>query len=566
MDFKLELAKALHAKVPQLSIDEALSFIEVPPSRELGDYAFPCFKLSPLLKKSPQQIAQELSGMKLPKNFRSVQASGPYLNFFVEQGSLAESTLPQILKQGKKFGQNKELKGKKVMVEFCSPNSNKPLHLGHLRNIALGESYSRLLEAQGAKVVRANLVNDRGVHICKSMLACEKWFGGKINAKEKGDHMVGKFYVEFSKRAAQNPLLEQEAQQMLQEWEKGNAKVRKLWKTLCDCCLKGFKQTYKELGISFDQYYFESDYYTKGKEIVQQGLKKGLFEKLDDGAIVVKLEAHGLPDKVLIRADGTSIYITQDLYLALKKFKDYQLTESVYVVAHEQDVHFQQLFKILELLGYKWASNCFHLSYGMVNLPEGRMKSREGTVVDADDLLQEVRSLAREELVKRYASLSKSELQKRENAIALGAINFYLLRVDAKQDMTFNPKESISFEGETGPYLQYTVARAKSILRKAKGKSKPKFDALSHEKEQAVLSLLARFPEIVQDSRKSLSMHKLCNYLLELASAFNSFYHAVPVLEAEKSERSARIALVQATVYVLENGLQLLRVPVLEKM
>ncbi|MFH0714385.1 MAG: arginine--tRNA ligase [Candidatus Diapherotrites archaeon] len=566
MDFKLELAKALHARVKDLTVEEIELLIEIPPSRELGDYVFPCFKLAEIFKKSPAQIALDLSAMKLPSDFRSVQASGPYLNFFVLQESLAQSALPVILKQKGKYGKGSELKGQKVMVEFCSPNSNKPLHVGHLRNLALGESYSRLLETLGAKVVRANLVNDRGVHICKSMLACQKWFKGRMPKNAKGDHVVGDYYVEFSKRAAENPELEAEAQKMLQEWEKGNPKVRKLWKELCDSCLKGFKQTFKELEIEFDKYYFESDYYKKGKEIVQEGFRKGLFKKLEDGAIAAELEAHGLPDKVLIRADGTSIYMTQDLYLAVQKFKDFKLDESAYVVGSEQILHFKQLFKILELLGYKWASKLFHLSYGMVFLPEGRMKSREGTVVDADDLLKEVRSLAREELVKRYSSLSSKELERRERAIALGALNFFLLRVDAKQDMTFNPKESISFEGETGPYLQYSYARAKSILRKSKGKGKPKWEALQHEKEQALLALLATYPQILLDCRKSLSLHKLCNFLLELASAFNSFYHEVPVLKASTEQRAARLALVQATAQVLENGLTVLHVPVLEQM
>jgi len=573
-DFKKGLAQALEKAVPELRLEEAERLLECPPDKSMGDFALPCFKLAGILKKPPAVIAQELQArIKLPSGFESAKVSGPYLNFFLEQASLAQSSFSEALKLKAKFGFSSTGKGKKVMVEFVSPNSNKPLHIGHLRNMFLGESFSRLFETQGFKVIRANLINDRGVHICKSMLAFEKWGKGSTPKKagRKSDHFVGDYYVMFSKKAAENPELEQEALQMLNAWEKGNKEVLKLWETMSDWALEGMQQTYKKCGISFDKYYKESAIYTKGRDIILEGLKKGVFSKDETGAIVADLEPYKLGKKVLLRADGTSIYMTQDLYLAKKKFEDFKgLSESLVVTANEQDLHFRQLLKILELLGLDFASRFRHISYGYIGLPSGRMKSREGTVVDADDLIAELESLSQAELVKRYPEILQKELAKRKEAIALAALKFHLLKVEAQKDFVFNPAESISFEGETGPYVLYSIARAKSILRKAQKSllsGKPDFALLKLESEKELASIVSKFPETLQQSLKNYSPHVLCHYSLKLAAAFNSYYHETPVLNAESPQASkARIALVKSVGQVLENCLETLGIECLDEM
>src|SRR3989344_881795 len=363
-----------------------------------------------------------------------VAPNGPYINFYLNKKNLSTSVLHKIQQQKENYGQQSF--GEKIMIEFSSPNTNKPLHLGHVRNISLGDSISRILSFLGNDVIKGCLVNDRGIHICKSMLAYKKW-GHNKNPDKKSDFFVGDFYVLFAKKATEHPELEQEAQEMLRLWEKGDKEVVALWKKMNEWVYAGFEETYAKLAVSFDKYYYESAIYLFGKEIAQEGLKKEIFFD-KDGAIVAPLQEFGLPDKVLVRSDGTTIYITQDLYLALKKFEDYKLNRSIYVVGSEQNLHFQQLFAILKKLGHKFADGCYHLSYGMVNLPEGKMKSREGTVV----------------------------LQQRGKQVGIAALKFHMLKIDAAKDMVYNPKESISFEGETGPYVQYTHARISSILRK----------------------------------------------------------------------------------------------------
>ncbi|MBU0535472.1 MAG: arginine--tRNA ligase, partial [Nanoarchaeota archaeon] len=446
MDIKKEIVRILKK---QVKIDESL--LEVPPQPELGDYSLPCFSLSKQLKKSPADIAQDLvRKIDLKQPIVKIEVKGSYLNFFVNKQIMAASVLPEISKNKSKFGMTHKKK-ETVMIEFPSPNTNKPLHLGHIRNIVIGDSMANIFKFLGDKVIRANLNNDRGVHICKSMLAYQRWGNGKkpFEVKKKPDHFVGDFYVKFSQEAKDKPDMEEEAKEMLQRWEKKDKKVRELWKLMNAWAYEGFEETYDALGVSFDKYYYESNFYDKGKEIVLKGLKKGLFKKGEGQSVIAELGNHKLPDKVLLREDGTSIYITQDLYLATKKFTDYKLDKSIHVVANEQNTHFMQLFRILGILGYKWAGKNIHLSYGMVYLPNGRMKSREGTFVDADDLIKEMENVAEKEILKRDPKISKAELKKRAEIIGLGALKFYFAKIDAVRDMTYDPEESISFEGET---------------------------------------------------------------------------------------------------------------------
>ena len=550
-----------------LKKEEIENKITIPPSSELGDYAFPCFILAGKMKKNPALIAEELAkkiSKSLPKEIEKVIAVSGYVNFFLNKNILAEETINEILKKKDKFSSRNE--GKKIMIEFASPNTNKPLHLGHLRNMSIGESVSRLLEFQGNKIIRATLNNDRGIHICKSMLAYKLYGKNKTPEKEKikSDHFVGDFYVLFNKKVAENPGLEEQAQEMLRKLEAGDKETRKLLEKMNKWALDGFKETYRLFGIKFDKEYYERNIYDKAKEIVQLGLKKGIFQKKSDGAVVINLDKEGLGEKILLRTDGTSIYITQDLYLAKLKDEEYNLDESIYVVANEQNYHFQVLFSILKKLNFKFTEKLYHLSYGMVNLPEGRMKSREGKVVDADNLIEEMKELAKKELEKRY-KLNKKELEERALKIALASIKYFLLKVDKTKDMLFNPEEAISFEGDTGPYLQYSYARASSILRKAKIKEikSAKFNQLE-DKEIELVKKLNEFSSILNQAYTHLNPNLICNYSLELAHSFNEFYHSCPVIGNENEKQ--RMALVQTFRIIIRNCLNLLNIETLEEM
>ena len=564
-----EIANSLEKVIGQhLKSEQIISLLEVPPQPELGDFAFPCFQLAPTLKKGPKEIAEFLSKeISPPKIIEKIQPTGPYLNFFVKKDWIAGKALSRVLKEKDSFGTSKTGKKSKVMVEYSAPNTNKPLHVGHLRNDSIGMSISLLLEATGNKVTKTNLVNDRGIHISKSMLAYQKW-GKNKKPNKKSDHFVGDFYVLFNKEAKDDQSLNADAQFLLKKWENKDKDTLALWKKMNKWAFDGFKETYKNFGSKFDVWLKESDFFDKARPLIQQGLDSGLFFEDDNGAIVAKLEHHNLPNKVVQRSDGTSIYITNDLALTKHKFEKFKLDQAIWVVGSEQNLYFQQLFQIFEQLGFKWAKQCKHRTYGMVYLPEGKMKSREGTVVDADDLMGEVRTLAEKEIKKRYPKLSKAELEKRAKAISLAAIKFFMLRIDEIKDLYFDPKESISFEGETGPYVQYTYARAKSILRKAgKAGKKPDLSLLQSDSEKQIVTLLYNFPETVEKAASSLKPHKICHFLIELASAFNSFYHSTPVIKAETPELAgARLALVEATALVLKNGLKLLNIQPIEKM
>ena len=546
-----------------------------PPKAEMGDVAFGCFRLSSLYKKSSAEVAQKLaetiseqiSVISKKTMIHRVESAGPYLNFFLYKEKVAQSVLKEVASKKEKYGQLDVDKGQTVMVEYVSPNTNKPLHLGHIRNATLGWSVGKILEKTGYKVVKTSIINDRGIHICKSMLAYQK-FKKKVKTKGvKSDHVVGGYYVLFEKELKENPDLLKEAQEMLRKWEAGDKKVQALWKKMNTWTIKGHNETYKKLKVSFDKEYLESDLYKHGKEIVNEGLKKEVFKK-EEGAVMVDLEKYNFPNKILQRSDGTALYMTQDLYLAEKKFEDYKMDKSIIVVGSEQDLHFKQLFKILELLGHKWAPDCYHLSYGMVFLPEGKMKSREGTVVDADNLIANLAEMAKKELRERHKKITVKELETRAAQIALAAIKYYLAQVDPKSSMHFDPKKSLSFEGRTGPYLQYAIARIGSILRKAGRVDAKKVDynLLTGEKEHSLVMSLIKYPEIIKESAKTYNPSMLAKYLFELAQVFNDYYHEVPVLKADKKVRKVRLQLLVAIKIVLEDGLELLGIEAPDRM
>jgi arginyl-tRNA synthetase len=560
MDNFLKAVVSGLAEATILSEDEISKLIEVPPNPELGDYALPCFKLSSLLKKSPQQIAFELKEkLKIPGI--EVNSNGAYLNFFVDKKQLADNTISLVMEEKDKFGSGKA--GKKVVIEYPSPNTNKPLHLGHVRNMLLGKSVSRLLDFQGNKVIQVCLNNDRGIHICKAMLAY-KLFGNNKEPDKKPDHFVGDFYVLYAKN--ESPELEKQVQEMLVKWEAGDKETLSLWKKMNGWALKGFDETYGKFGIKFDKVYNESDHYKEGKKIVLEAFSKNLLEKDKDGNIVIRLEKYSLPDKVLLRKDGTSIYITQDINLAKLKYEDFKQDISVYVVGSEQNLHFRQLFKILELLSIK-AGQCHHLSYGMIYLPEGRMKSREGKVVDADNLVADIIGLAKEELRKRHV-LSEEELNKRAEQIGKGAINFFILKYDTPKDFVFNPKESIALEGETGPYVQYTHARICSIFKKYNEKlpASADFGLLKEKEEQQLVGMLSKFPEAAKEAAESYKPMIVARYLLDLCQLFNNYYHQFQVLNAAADLRDSRLMLLQAVKQVISKGLWLLSIEAPEEM
>jgi len=560
------LQKALKEENVKISKEEIEKLIEIPPSIEMGDYAFPCFFLASKLKQDPKEIALQIrENLGNPsKEFQDIQTQEAYINFFVNRKNLAENLIKEILFEKENYRKTKSIKQIRTMVEFPSPNTNKPLHLGHLRNMSIGESVSRILESQGEKVLRANLNNDRGIHICKSMLAYKKYGKNKKPTKKiKSDKFVGDFYVMFNKKAKKNPKLELESHELLRKWEQGDDETVKLWKKMNIWALKGFEKTYEKFGIKFDKEYFESEMFEKGKEIIYQGVKDKIFKKnSSDESVIINLEKEKLGKKFLIRPDGTTLYITQDIYLAMQKNKKFKLNKSIYVVANEQEYHFKVLFAILKKLGFN-SESLIHLSYGMVNLPEGKMKSREGTIVDADELIEKVQNLVKKELNSREKILKK-ELELRSLKIALSSIKYFLLKIDAKKNMLFNPKDSINFEGDTGAYLLYSYARASSILRKIKVKQK-EFEIKELEKiEWELVKKISQFKEVVLNSYKNLNPSLIANYSYQLSQIFNEFYHVCPVINSK--QESFRIGLVKAFRQVLKNSLDLLGIETLEKM
>lgn len=562
-----KLARARDVELPGI---ESI-IVETPPKAEMGDIGFPMFGFSKLFKLAPAMIANELVLLLKEESGESVKAVGPYLNVFLPR----EVLLKRAVEAGPQYGQNDSMAGTKIMIEFSSPNTNKPLHLGHLRNDVLGESVSRILRANSADVQKINLVNDRGVHICKSMLSYMKYGEGRTPESEniKSDHFVGEYYVLFNRLKEENPRAEEEAQNLLLKWEEGDAEILELWKRMNEWAIEGIKKTYERTNVSFDRYYFESQIYQTGKEEVLKGLEKRAFFRAEDGSVRIDLAPIGLDEKVLLRKDGTSIYMTQDIGLAIHRHNDWPFDRLIYVVANEQQYHFKVLFFILASLGYEWARNLYHLSYGLVNLPEGRMKTREGTVVDADTLLDSLRDEALEEMRKKGREESAGDVEAIAEKVALGAVHYYLIQATPGKDMIFNPADSLSFTGNTGPYIQYMGARISSMLRKhsagegnAKG-GQVKPELLLEDSDWELASLILQYPGVVELAGRDYNPALIAGHIYELANAFSRYYHDKPILSCPEQDLArTRLALAESVLKVLKNGMELLCIPFLEAM
>lgn len=570
------------------SVENLIQWQETRPEFE-GDLTLVVFPFLKVIKKSPEQLGQEFGQLFLDhapsvlafnvvKGFLNLTIASEEFVHALQQ--LSFSDLPKT--------------GKKVVVEYCSPNTNKPLHLGHVRNNLLGFSVANLHQSIGSDVVKVQVINDRGIHICKSMLAWQKFGNGETpeSAGMKGDHLVGKFYVaydqEFKRQVkellekgltqeeaeANAPIL-LEAREMLQKWEQGDVEVMDLWKTMNEWVFKGFEATNQRMGVSFDKNYYESQTYLLGKKFVDFGLEKGVFYRKDDGSVWIDLTADGLDEKLVLRKDGTSVYITQDIGTALERFEDFHMDSMIYTVGNEQDYHFKVLFKILEKLGFEWAKNCFHLSYGMIELPTGKMKSREGTVVDADDLMQEMFEVAKERTSElgKIDGLSEKESHDLFEMIGLGGLKYFLLKVDPKKKMIFNPEESIDTQGNTATFIQYVHARIKSILRKADQEglttlyAGEKLDLESSEKE--LVKKLNQFASVRMEAATQNNPGHLCNYVYDLAKTYNKFYTECPIFKQPSPDPQTvvfRLWLNQKTADCLKYATGLLGIGVPEKM
>ena len=639
MDFIIEAAVKAVKNLYQTELNAA--DVNLQPTRKEfeGQITIVTFPFTKFSRKSPEQTgaeigeflkneAKEIAGFNVIKGFLNISlADGYWLDQFYNGILPGDFAVPKP-------------NGKKVMVEYSSPNTNKPLHLGHVRNNLLGFSVAEILKADGYEVIKSNLVNDRGIHICKSMLAWQKFGNGETpeSTGEKGDHLVGKYYVLFEKEMQKqlSPILTNifeehdlsifnedqkikveehfnnigrfedklkevspkefdlledkisdekskikemaknktplmvEAQKMLQQWEAGNEEVISLWKTMNLWVYDGFGKTYEALGVNFDKYYYESETYLLGKDIVEEGLEKGVFFEKEDGSVWIDLTDDGLDQKLVRRSDGTSVYMTQDLGTAQEKYKNFHMDESIYVVGNEQDYHFKVLFLILEKLGKSWAKGLYHLSYGMVDLPSGKMKSREGTVVDADDLISEMEQTAKEQTealgkVENYSEAEKTELY---HTIGMGALKYFLLKVDPKKRLLFDPNESVDFQGHTGPFIQYTHARIRSVLSRANAFDNKAIAIESLDAEERdLIMILSQFPETISLAAASHSPAVIANYVYEVAKAFNKFYHEKSILQAEdETSKHFRLQLSSATARVIKNAMKLLGIEVPERM
>ncbi|MCF6366916.1 MAG: arginine--tRNA ligase [Bacteroidales bacterium] len=559
-----------------------------------GDFTLVVFPFLRFSKKSPEITAEEI-GAVLVKDMKEVAAYNVIKGFL--NISLSDDYWVSFfseIKDNDSYG-FKEIKedAAKIVIEYSSPNTNKPLHLGHIRNNLLGWSEAKILEANGNKVIKINLVNDRGIHICKSMLAWQKLAAGKTpeDSKMKGDHFVGDYYVAFDKEykkqiaelvaggtdekdAKNEAAWMKEARTMLKEWESGKPEVRKLWETMNNWVYSGFDETYKKLGVSFDKIYYESQTYLQGKEVILNALNEGKLQKKEDGTVYIDLTKDGLDEKVLLRSDGTALYMTQDIGTAILRYEDFNFNESAYVVGNEQDYHFKVLKIVLERLGYDWAKNISHISYGMVELPDGKMKSREGTVVDADDLVDEMIKTAKEKSDELGKLEDFSEEEKNEifRKIALGALKYFILKVDAKKNMTFNPEESIDFNGNTGPFVQYTYVRIQSMLFKAENKGVIDYNYNNVEKlepsELSLLNLIYDFEDVIEEAGKRRNPSVVASFVYDLAKEYNRFYHEIPPIlkEENKDLMKFRLSLSEKTAVIIKNSLDLLGIEVPERM
>lgn len=591
-DIKEILSKSFKQAIISL-FDHEIDVFEIQPTRKEfeGDYTLVVFPLLRQLKSNPQELATKI-GTYVCDHRAEVQ------DFNVVKGflnlSLSDSYFKDLLQnihQTKDFGRHQN-NGKVVMVEYSSPNTNKPLHLGHIRNNLLGYAVAEILKASGAKVYKTQIINDRGIHICKSMVAWREFGNGETpeSSGEKGDHLVGKYYVLFDKkyREQQSELQSQgytaeeaskeapifkEAQKMLLQWEASDSQTVALWEKMNSWVYSGFSQTYKRLGVDFDQLYYESDTYLLGKEVVQEGLDKDIFYKKEDGSVWIDLTPDGLDEKIVLRSDGTAVYMTQDIGTAIQRVKDYQdITGMVYTVGNEQDYHFKVLFLILNKLGYDWSKDLYHLSYGMVDLPSGKMKSREGTVVDADDLMQDMHNTAKnisEELgkIEDFTHAQKDDLF---DIIGLGALKYHILKVDPRKRILFDPQESVDFQGNTGPFIQYTYARIQSILRKntydlqgVQIDSSISFEGI----EKELIKNLNQFPETIALAANQYSPALVANYTYQLVKTFNSFYQQLSILgEEDEHKKAFRLILAHNTAQVVENAMALLGIRVPQRM
>ena len=560
-----------------------------------GNLTLVVFPFVKVAKKSPEQTAQEI-GEYLQQNCSAIEKFNVvkgFLNLSIGDGAWLQ--LLSAIDQDENFGMKKATEDSPlVMIEYSSPNTNKPLHLGHVRNNLLGWSLAQIMEANGNKVVKTNIVNDRGIHICKSMLAWQKWGNGETpeSSGKKGDHLIGDYYVAFDKhyrdeikdlvaqgmdeeKAKQEAPLIKEAHEMLVKWEQNDPEVRALWEKMNNWVYAGFDETYKKMGVSFDKIYYESQTYLKGKAKVEEGLAKGLFERHEDNSVWADLTNEGLDQKLLLRSDGTSVYMTQDIGTAEMRFQDYPIDKMIYVVGNEQNYHFQVLSILLDRLGFKWGKELTHFSYGMVELPNGKMKSREGTVVDADDLM----ALMVEDAYKTSMELGKfddmTEEERREIArvVGMGALKYFILKVDARKNMLFNPEESIDFNGNTGPFIQYTYARIRSILRKFRGERTDSNISLTSNhsplttKEIELIQKMNEFGAAVEQAGKDYSPSGIANYCYELTKVFNQFYHDYSILnEPDEQKKAVRLVLAKNVAKIIKNGMGLLGIEVPERM
>ncbi|WP_209390800.1 arginine--tRNA ligase [Chryseobacterium sp. RR2-3-20] len=550
-----------------------------------GDFTIVIFPLVKQLKKSPETIGMEVGEALITQTelFESFNVVKGFVNVKVKTNLFVEQ-----FKGLNELFSTVEKKNATVMVEYSSPNTNKPLHLGHIRNNLLGFSVAKILEEAGYDVIKTQIINDRGIHICKSMLAWEKFGEGKTPAmqKIKGDKFVGNYYVEFDKhykqeiaelvaqgtsedQAKKDAPLMKEAQKMLLDWENGDEKVRNLWNEMNSWVYEGFNETYRRLGVDFDQVQYESNTYILGKDLIQEGLDKGVLYKKEDGSVWCDLTDEGLDQKLLLRSDGTSVYMTQDLGTAVERFKDNNIQKLIYTVGNEQDYHFQVLFKILGKLGYSWADQLYHLSYGMVELPNGKMKSREGTVVDADDLMQEMHNIAKEkaEELGKLEHLSEEEKENNYENVGIGALKYFILKVDPKKKMLFNPEESIDFNGNTGPFIQYTFARIQSLLVKADYRYREIADVELNQSEKELIMQLANYKPIVEKAAEALSPALIANYVYDLVKTYNSFYQSNPILNQEDENlKQMRLNLSNLTAETIKKSLQLLGIQTVNRM
>ena len=589
-----EAVKALYGMEPS----EKMLQLQKTRSEFEGNLTLVVFPFVKAAKKSPEQTAQEI-GEYLQANCSAVEKFNVvkgFLNLSVGGGAWLE--LLKAIDADPRFGfAPLPLEGQGeaplVMIEYSSPNTNKPLHLGHVRNNLLGWSLAQIMEANGNKVVKTNIVNDRGIHICKSMLAWLKYGNGETpeSSGKKGDHLIGDYYVAFDKhyreevkelvaqgmdeeKAKQEAPLIKEAHEMLVKWEQNDPEVRALWEKMNNWVYAGFDETYKKLGVAFDKIYYESQTYLKGKAKVEEGLAKGLFERHDDGSIWADLTNEGLDQKLLLRSDGTSVYMTQDIGTAEMRFQDYPIDKMIYVVGNEQNYHFQVLSILLDRLGFKWGKELVHFSYGMVELPNGKMKSREGTVVDADDLMQLMVDDALKTSMElgKFDDMSEAERQEVARIVGMGALKYFILKVDARKNMLFNPEESIDFNGNTGPFIQYTYARIRSILRKASPNPLQREGAISpmaplSEKEIELIQKMSEFGAAVEQAGKDYSPSGIANYCYELTKVFNQFYHDYSILnEPDEQKKTVRLVIAKNVAKIIKNGMSLLGIEVPERM